>query len=71
MSNLINEKLLERAAEAIDYCINSPNHMDEQIERAIDSNDLELLLSLVNQVDGLRAQEHFRNYDIVGNSNVY
>lgn len=65
MSNSTNERLFERAYEAKEFCTNSPNHMDEQIEKAIEDNDLQKLEELVSRVESLMSVEEFHNNELL------
>lgn len=65
MSNPINTNLIERANELIEEITSHPSGYDRRLQELIVSNDLEALYNLVIKIEGLLAQEHFRNYEIV------
>lgn len=65
MSNQVNAKLLERAAELIDELTSHPAGYDKLIERAIEKNDLEEVHRLVTHVEAEISREYFYGYELL------
>lgn len=59
MSNEVNSNLFERAADLLDDFTNHPSGLDKQLEKAVESNDLDEIHRIVTICEGLLAQEHF------------
>ena len=59
MSQDINTRLLERAADLLDDFTNHPSGLDKQLEKAIESNDLDEIHRVVSIMEGIQSQEHF------------
>lgn len=62
MSDSSNTRLLERAAEMIDYWTDKTPA--KVIEADIQRNDMESLWLHVAQAEGMAAQEEFENYNV-------
>lgn len=69
MSQESNTQLLARAHKAAEYVLGTT--MEKQIYRAIEDSDLEELRRLVTVVEATMSQEHFFNYDLVGEGDIY
>lgn len=59
MSTDSNTRLLERAADLLDDLTSHPSGLDTQLEKAIESNDLDEIYRVVCICEGVLAQEHF------------
>lgn len=65
MSNLNNDNLLDRASDLLEELSGHPSHLDTALSQAITNGDLEEVKYLVNKLEALLAQEHFKNYEVV------
>ena len=59
MSNDTNNNILERAADLLDELTSHPSGLDIQLEKAIESNDLDEIYRVVCICEGVLSQEHF------------
>lgn len=64
MSSNTNVRLLERAADLIDELQSHPSGLQKQLERAVESNDLDSIHFWVSTLEARLSQEHFKNWDI-------
>jgi hypothetical protein len=63
MSNHINDQIRERALEASEECTNSM--LGDQLDRAIESDDLELMQTLTSA-----AERHLLYIDTINDSEI-
>ena len=66
MSNLENDKLMERAMEAMDKIPSHPSGYDDLLWTAIKNSDLEEVKRLTHIIEAELAQSHFFNNDLMG-----
>lgn len=59
MSHINNEQLFQRAADLLDDLTSHPSGLDIQLEKAIESNDLDEIYRVVCICEGVLSQEHF------------
>lgn len=76
MSNDTNTQLLARAHEAAARAHEAAEYVlgttrEKEIYRAIEDGDLDELERLVSEVEATLSQEHFRNYDLIGERDIY
>jgi len=72
MSNQTNTELLELAKDHQEYWTGTV--WEKAIQRMIDTNDLDALKELLikSAIEmGRESQEHFNNYDLIGDNDVY
>lgn len=72
MSNQTNTELLELAKDHQEYWTGTV--WEKAIQRMVDTNDLEALKELLikSAIEmGRESQEHFNNYDLIGDNDVY
>lgn len=72
MSNQTNTELLELAKDHQEYWTGTI--WEKAIQRMIDTNDLDALKELLikSAIEmGRESQEHFNNYDLIGDNDVY
>lgn len=65
MSHPNNDALLERASSLLEEIVSHPSGLDKKLLVAMERGDLEELERTVNDIEGLLAQEHFFNYDLI------
>jgi hypothetical protein len=65
MSNQSNARLLERGYQLAEEVTGHPSGADTSILKAIEDNDLEVLMYLVNMVEAELSREHFHNHDAI------
>lgn len=65
MSNITNDKLLDRASELLEEISDHPSGYDVLLSKAIESGDLDEVHRVVSYVEGQLAQDHFHQYDLV------
>lgn len=61
MSSETNTNLLERANELLEEVDSHPAHLDDLLDTAIKSGDLEQIQYWVNIVEGTLAQEYYES----------
>jgi hypothetical protein len=61
MSSETNTNLLERANELLEEVDSHPAHLDDLLDTAIKSGDLEQIQYWVNVVEGTLAQEYYES----------
>lgn len=72
MSNQTNTELLELAKDHQEYWTGTV--WEKAIQRMVDTNDLDALKELLikSAIEmGRESQEHFNNYDLIGDNDVY
>ena len=72
MSNQTNTELLELAKDHQEYWTGTV--WEKAIQRMIDTNDLDALKELLikSAIEmGRESQEHFNNYDLIGEGDIY
>ena len=72
MSNQTNTELLELAKDHQEYWTGTV--WEKVIQRMVDTNDLDALKELLikSAIEmGRESQEHFNNYDLIGDNDVY
>lgn len=63
MSNNVNTDLLERAAEMVAFW--EGNKIADEVQSALDSNDLELVWQVVTSAEAEAARQEMYGYDAV------
>lgn len=71
MSNESNVILFERAYQAADEITNHPSGLDKSIYQAIEDNNLDEVRRLTVKAEGLLAQAHFYNNNMIEPTEVY
>lgn len=70
MSLDINTAFLERVASFIDDT-DGMSYVPKHAEYLLEKQDYEKLESFMNEVEAELSQEHFHNYDLVGENDIY
>ncbi len=70
MSLDINTAFLERVASFIDDT-DGMSYIPKHAEQLLANQDYEKLESFMNEVEAELSQEHFHNYDLVGENDIY
>lgn len=71
MSKLANEVLLERAYQLADELASDPASRDDRIYELIEKNDLDTLREYIHKIEAQLAIEHFNNYNVLSDNDVY